>query len=88
MGDAGATHLNAKEDKRLLKKWRKSELWPRVNEQATAISGPPDEAHLFTNFCPEVTYDRFGWFARTIASYPDEIDGNMLKPEIGVGHGR
>ncbi len=86
MGDAGATRLNAKEDKRLLKKWRKSDLWPQVAEHETAIWGPPDEAHLFTNFCPEITYDRFGWFARTIASYPDEIDQGFAHAVLGREH--
>lgn len=86
MGDAGATRLDAKEDQRLLEKWRKSELWPRVAEQETAIFGPPDETHQFMNFCPEITYDRFGWFARSLARYADETDRGFAHAALSREH--
>ena len=86
MGDAGATQLDPKEDQRLLSKWQKSELWPRVAEQETAIFGPAGEIHQFMNYCPEITYDRFGWFAVSLARYPDEVDQGLAHKFLGREH--
>jgi hypothetical protein len=49
-------------------------LWPRTAEQETALSGSGGEPHIFSQFCPEVVHDRFGWFATSLAAYPDELD--------------
>lgn len=79
LGSAGSTSIDYKEDKKLLKRWRKSDLWPVTREQESAIAGPEGEYKHFWNFCPEVTFERFGLFASDLARYSDEID-------IGVAH--
>ncbi len=56
LGEAGSTKISAKHDKKLLKKWKKSPLWPVTDEQATSISGPNDGNKHFSKFCPEVSY--------------------------------
>ena len=86
MGDAGATHLDPEEDQRLLSKWRKSDLWPRVAEQETAIFGPPREIHQFVNFCPEITHDKFGWFTVSLARCADELDQRLAHESLGREH--
>jgi hypothetical protein len=69
----GATAISEKEDKALLAKWQKHELWPKIAEQETSIFGSSERQQL-SHFCPEVMYDRFGVFATYIADYADEID--------------
>jgi hypothetical protein len=40
-GEGGlTTALQPDEDRRLLELWKKSDLWPRTNEHATAVMGP------------------------------------------------
>ena len=72
LGRAGSTALDAQEDKRLLAYWEGSDLWPRTAEYATSISGS-ERARYFSKFCPEVAYDRFGYFASYLGSYGDII---------------
>jgi hypothetical protein len=80
LGEAGSTKIDPEEDKKLLKHWEKSDLWPTTREYATSISGSPGEPHIFSNFCPEVSFGRFGYFASLLARYADRIDmGIALK---------
>jgi len=79
LGSAGSTSINPDEDKKLLKYWQKTDLWPETDEYATSIAGPEGDPHIFSNFCPEVAYDRFGFFGSCLARHADEID-------IGVSH--
>ena len=74
LGKAGSTSIDRDEDDRLLKKWSATDLWPLTGEQATAIAGPKDEPKHFINFCPEVSFERFGVFASQLNRYADEID--------------
>jgi hypothetical protein len=69
-----ATAIQPDEDAKLLEKWKRSDLWPVAAEQDTAIAGSPDDPDLYSRFCPEVSYDRFRWFASFLAYYADEID--------------
>lgn len=74
LGEQGiATRLPENQDAELLAFWRKSELWPAVDEQAATVSDTP-EKRSFTNFCPEVAYDFFGFFASSLFPYHDETD--------------
>jgi hypothetical protein len=86
LGEAGATKINTSEDKRLLKYWNKSDLWPKTEEQETSISGPSGHVNHFSNFCPEVTFERFGYFASYLSRYSDEIDQDIAHKRLGDGH--
>ena len=70
----GGTALDSKEEQRLSEKWEKSELWPRLAEQATSAFIAGDKLSFISNFCPEVTYQRFGVFCTGIGFHTDEID--------------
>ncbi|MYD61723.1 MAG: hypothetical protein F4W91_11840 [Gemmatimonadetes bacterium] len=74
LGNAGSTKISKEEDDRLLKKWEKTDLWPKTKEQATSIGGSDNNYHHFSNYCPEVAFERFGYFASSLARYADEID--------------
>ena len=79
LGETGvATAIDASEDSRLLEEWKRTDLWPVVAEQATSVMGPANEPHIFSKFCPEVSFDRFGWFASGLAYYADEIDSDAV----------
>lgn len=67
------TPINPQQDQQLLSHWSSSHLWPETMEKATAISGAGDK-RSFTNFCPEVAFDRFGYFAGALFPYHDELD--------------
>lgn len=60
------------EDNKLLSKWKDSDLWPIVSEQATSISD--GDKKTFSKFCPEVLFEVFGLFASVLIPYADEID--------------
>ncbi len=83
LGNAGSTKIPQTEDERLLEKWKKSDLWPRTEELATSIAGADGKRSIFSNFCPEVAFDRFGYFATDLARYGDEIDINIAHEQLG-----
>jgi len=75
LGEAGVTtRIEPNEDEKLLKQWKRSDVWPAVHEEATSVVGPSGEPHHFLKFCPEVSFDRFGWFASDLSCHNDEID--------------
>lgn len=75
LGEAGSTKIPFEEDKRLLAIWKTSDLWPRTAEQqATTILGPAGDPFIFSRFCPEVLFDRFGYFVTDLVRYTDELD--------------
>ncbi len=83
LGEAGSTQIDSKEDKNLLKYWKKSDLWPVTMEYATSVSGAEGDPSTFSNFCPEVAYNRFGYFASFLARYADEIDIDAAHGKLG-----
>ncbi|HMH08148.1 MAG TPA: hypothetical protein VK579_15840, partial [Terriglobales bacterium] len=78
-----ATRIDPKVDARLLKKWKRHDLWPKTREQETNIMGPGDEPHIYSRFCPEVSYETFGIFASAMARYADEIDSGNAHEALG-----
>lgn len=71
---AGFTEIDNKKDKKLLKKWKKSPLWPIILEEFTSISGVPESQKCFSRFCPEVLFESFGLFVTQLIPYTDSID--------------
>jgi len=82
LGEAGSTKIAPHGDARLLAYWQGSDLWAKTGEYATSISGPEGDLHQFSNFCPEVAYDRFGYFATFLARYVDEIDAGAAHTQL------
>ena len=79
----GATQIDSAQDEALLEKWRASDLWPVTSEQEPSVYGPEGNPKMFNRFCPEVSYDRFGWFATDLYRYTDEIDLNAAHAKLG-----
>ncbi len=74
MSEAGSTIIPEKANKKLLRVWKKSGVWPVIAEQSISISGPVGRVNHYWSFCPEVTFDQFGIFATDLDTYADEID--------------
>lgn len=74
IGDTGGTKIPHAEDERLKKKWEKSDLWPLVGEQFASVFKANDRLSFISNFCPEVTYNRFKVFCSHLSMYTDEVD--------------
>ena len=75
LSDAGvATPIDRHEDQRLLEKWQRSDLWPVTAEHESRVGGQPGKPSVFSNFCPEVSFDAFGWFGSVLAYHTDETD--------------
>lgn len=82
LGRAGSTKIAQEEDNRLKQEWQKTDVWPITDEQATTIAGPMDEIKHFSRFCPEVIYDRFGFFATELHKFSDEIDMSVAHEKL------
>lgn len=57
--------------------WKQSDLVPVIAEDETEIGSSEGRSSSFSNFCPEVTYTYFGYYASYIARYVDEIDKDI-----------
>jgi len=84
LGEAGSTRIEPKLEKRLFKKWKKTEFWPSVAEQDTSIMGSQNDPSIFCQFCPEVLYERFGWFANFLSGYADETDQEFAHERLAA----
>ena len=70
-----ATELDENEEKKLIKYWKNSELNPSLlEEEPTVWYGDKRKIESVTNFCPEVTFHRFGYFVSYISECGDETD--------------
>lgn len=91
LGSAGSTSIDPTEDERLLETWKTSDLWPQTAEQETEIAGSEETYSSFSKFCPEVTFERWGYFASNLHSHVDEIDrdhahARLSESEASPGH--
>jgi hypothetical protein len=88
MGEVGSTAIASADDEQLKDRWAKSDLRSRTKEQEPVISSSANknsgwEKRDFSNFCPEVSYDRFGNFASGYGDYADEIDNDFADERLG-----
>jgi excisionase family DNA binding protein len=75
LGECGhMTSLEPEEDKQIRQKWEDSEFWPVTREDEPSVLGPSGEPHQYLRFCPEVSFECFGWFAETLGRFADEQD--------------
>ena len=85
LGEAGfTTAIPRDQSDQLLAIWQQSDLWPSVHEQAASIMGPADDPRHLLNFCPEVSYERFGLFATALHGYADEIDLDLAHSQLAT----
>ncbi|RPA58880.1 hypothetical protein EGC86_18455 [Shewanella frigidimarina] len=54
--------------------WNQSGLAPVIAEEDTGVSGSEGKSSSFSNFCPEVSYKYFRYYASYLSRYVDEID--------------
>jgi Predicted nucleotide-binding protein containing TIR-like domain len=77
-----SVELTASEDKRLRLHWEKSELWPKSEEDSTYMFGNGEKYHSFSNFCPEVAYERFKYFAGHLVDYHDAEESHAARQRL------
>jgi len=82
LGKAGFTRLPEAEVQRLDDLWNKSDVLPLSEEELTSTSGTNGHTHTFSNFCPEVTGERFGFFASVLCDFADEIDRDAAQKTL------
>lgn len=80
--EAGSTAIPPSKDRKLLRKWRKSDLWPVTREQYVSIVSVDGSARTLANFCPEVAFDRFGYFGHYLNRYSDELDRELAHDHL------
>jgi hypothetical protein len=68
------TSISDENKKALDALWANSGLVPVIAEDDTGISGHEGRWKSFSNFCPEVTFTYFHYYASYLARYVDEID--------------
>jgi hypothetical protein len=83
LGQIGTnTALDARTDRHLLRRWRKTDFWPKVREQETSVWGSTGTSRGYRHFCPEVIYDNFGYFADSLHEFVDEIDRESVARQL------
>jgi len=71
----GATELDKNEEEKLIKYWKDRELNPSLLEETPSMLHHKTKGFSsLNNFCPEVIYLRFGYFASYISNFEDETD--------------
>ncbi len=76
--NTGATELDKNDEEKLIKYWKDRELNPSLLEETPSVLHHKTKGFSFlNNFCPEVIYLRFGYFASFISNFEDETDQAM-----------
>lgn len=81
LAEAGFTALDAGRERKLLRRWKKSDLWPVTDEQATAVY---NSGESFSGFCPEVSHEAFGLFAVYLSRHADELDRDLAHKRLAA----
>lgn len=75
LGEVGmTTSINDDKKEALDAFWEDSRLLPVIAEDDTSISGHHGKPSSFSNFCPEVSFSFFRYYASFLDKYADEID--------------
>lgn len=74
LGDFGSTRIEKDLDDELTGFWEQSDVAPMTAEDQPSVTRSGDKHPSFWKFCPEVLFDRYGWFVSDLATYSDEID--------------
>jgi len=77
-----STAIEEQADKELHDKWKKDELYPVIGEQDTMTGTNETGTTMFSNFCPEVSYQIFGLFATYLHRYADDIDRESAHKQL------
>ena len=70
------------QNEELRRYWEGRNGWPVTDEQLSSVSGK-DGRFSYHHFCPEATYDAFGYFASDLFCYADEIDTDAAHQRLG-----
>src|SRR5258707_14963687 len=89
LGVAGiTTRISDKDVVELDTKWKGFEA--NIGEEAASVSGGEEnDAKAMSNFCPEVSYKIFGYFASGLYPHHGEIDRNLAHERLirdGASH--
>lgn len=87
LGDCGSTPIEKELDEELTRLWQLSEFAPTTDEDMPSVTQSGDKHPSFWKFCPEVMFDRFGWFVSDLSPYADEIDeqaGRNMLERLGL----
>lgn len=68
------TSISDKNKSELDEYWGQSGLTPVIAEEDTGVSGSETRTSSYSNFCPEVTYTYFRYYASYLSRHADEID--------------
>lgn len=79
----GATSMTDQDIEELNKYWKEKKLKFGLKEEMPGVARNVDEFSFLTNFCPEVTFLRFGYFASKLSEFANEIDRDIKHKELG-----
>lgn len=69
--------LSNKDDYEVMKFWESTNYLPMIAESEPTISG--NDIKNYRNYCPEVLYTLFGYFASSVHHFNDEIDQQIAE---------
>jgi len=72
--------LSKKDDDEAMRLWGKTDYLPMIAENEPTVSG--DDVKNYRNYCPEVLYVLFGYFASSVHHFNDEIDQQIAERHL------